>query len=51
MDVTRGIHCRSIMDAANHPQHIGLKEAASYPGMKPEAKRFLALAKTYQGPA
>ena len=27
------------MDVANHPQHIGLKEAAAYLGMKPEALR------------
>ena len=37
MGVTGGILCRSL--ATNHAQHFGLKEAAAYLGMKPEALR------------
>ena len=37
MHVTGGILCRSL--ATNHAQHFGLKEAAAYLGMKPEALR------------
>jgi hypothetical protein len=37
MEVTGGILCRSR--PTNHAQHFGLKEAAVYLGMKPEALR------------
>jgi hypothetical protein len=37
MDVTGRILCRSL--ATNHAEHFGLKEAAAYLSMKPEALR------------